>query len=250
MPQIQLQRLFDQVLQQIHGRDGDGRHDAERLESNLRWLAGQCLIELATDTKAWLSTVGLAVSPTLLPASVVLDEGWQSLDLANDIGEAKLHVIPQPQRYLALKTLLVSGQQAWVAGDHPVDIAEYLTPVYETLPDGWRLAGWDSAQAKYVPVPNGTSVRMEYFTYPDILDESVVTFTGHALVEPALLHLMLHHLQSRDPMIEFSRDVMSPGQFNHAAWHRTKYQEFATKITLWAQNAYEASSSTIKPYYL
>lgn len=244
---IPIQRIIDSVSQEITSKEGSDRFNIERSPTNLRQLLQQCLITLAQDTKQFLSHVGLTLSDALVPSATTgLSASWSPL---NDsiYEDVEYHRLTHPERYLDMRQMLIGGYPASEVDLQDTD-SNFILPVYLTMPNGWIVAAYNSATGQYIKVENNTKVHLSYYTYPDIMGQELLQ--AHPLSELALVHLMLYHLQSRDPFIQTSGDQLRPMQFNNASWQYEQYQNIAIRILDLTGQSTIKSITNIKPHYL
>lgn len=244
---IPIQRILDSVSQEIKNKDGSDRFNAERNPNNLRKLLQQCLITLSQDTKQFLAHVGLTLSDTLIPTQTNLTSStWTPLN-SSGYEDVNYHKLPHPDRYLDMRQMLIDGYPATEVEAQEM-ASNFILPVYLTLPDGWLVAGYNSPTGEYVALDANARIHLSYYTYPNI--EGQDELDAHPLSELALVHLMLYHLQSRDPFIQIAGDQLRPTQFNHATWQYQQYQSLATRILDLTGQSTIKSITNIKPHYL
>jgi hypothetical protein len=245
MATVQLQRIIDSVVQEIQNKDGSDRYNIERNENNLRVLLQQSIITLAQDTRQFISYVSLKLEPSLIVAFT--EPTGPTWELQNGLGRygVTIHTLPHPDNYLQLREMLIDGNQMVEAGSEDHGVSD-IQGVFQTLPNGWLVSAYNPSNRVYGQLVDGARIDLSYFTYPDIMGEEAIT--AHPLSELALIHLMLYHLQSRDPFIEFSNQLQG-GQFNNASWQYNQYEVLARRILDLTGQSTIKSITNIKPYY-
>lgn len=243
---VYTQRIIDGVLQELQNKEGTERYNAERNESNLKRLLQQSLIELSMDSRQFQANVGIRLNDSHLPEAINVGNDWTDLGGGGVVSGSSFHELSDPPRYLNLRSIIYNHVPV-------VDVAELdrvnagIQPVYERLQGGFRFAQYDSSVDAFDPLNVNYPLQMTYYTWPDINQQDY--FEGHQLSELALTHLMLHHLQSRDPFIEFDNNQLNPGQFNHASWQYQSYIKLAKRIEELVYGPDRAQTTTIKPFY-
>ena len=245
MATVQLQRILDSVIQEIQNKDGSDRFNIERNENNLMVLLQQSVITLAQDTRQFIAYVALKVDQSLITSpSEPSGNVWEVQDGIGRTG-VDLHTLVHPPNYLELREMLIDGVQSVEAGseDHG---SSTIQAVFQTLPNGWIISAYNPTNRVYGQIQDGARVDLSYFTYPEIIGEQQIE--AHPLSELALIHLMLYHLQSRDPFIQFGNQ-MQGGQFNNASWQYEQYKSIANRILDLTGQSTIKSITNIKPYY-